>query len=119
VRSSVVGLEGDTELIDGVTAAVTGGHTRDHQVAVVQSQGAAFVHLADIVPTRSHMRGPWNQAYDLDALATMERKASYLAQAIEHRWWLAFAHDEQILAAQVKNDRGKIVLDAAIASNLA
>ena len=27
-----------------------------------------FVHLADIVPTRSHMQGPWNQAYDLDAL---------------------------------------------------
>jgi hypothetical protein len=30
---------------------------------------------ADIVPTRSHMKGPWNQAYDLDALRTMEVKA--------------------------------------------
>ena len=65
------------------------------------------------------MRGPWNQAYDLDALTTMERKASYLQQAIERRWWLAFAHDEQILAAQVKNDRGKIALDAAIARQIA
>jgi glyoxylase-like metal-dependent hydrolase (beta-lactamase superfamily II) len=119
VRSVIVGLDGDTELTGGVMAAVTGGHTRDHQVAVVRSQGATFVHLADIVPTRSHMRGPWNQAYDLDVLTTMECKASYLAQAIEHRWWLAFAHDEQVLAAQVKNDRGKIVLGATIASNKA
>ena len=115
VRPAIVGLDGDTELIDGVTAAVSGGHTRDHQVAVVRSRGEAFIHLADIVPTRSHMRGPWNQAYDLDALTTMECKARYLAQAIEHGWWLAFAHDEQVLAAQVKRDRGRIVLDTTIA----
>lgn len=115
VRDAIVGIEGDTDLIDGVTAAVTGGHTRDHQVAFVRSAGAAFVHLADIVPTRSHMRGPWNQAYDLDALTTMERKASYLAQAIEHGWWLAFAHDDQVLAARVKRDGGKVVLDTVIA----
>ncbi len=56
---------GDVELIPGVTAKVTGGHTRDHQIALVHSGEEGFVHLADIVPTRSHMRGPWNQAYDL------------------------------------------------------
>jgi glyoxylase-like metal-dependent hydrolase (beta-lactamase superfamily II) len=115
VRSAIVGLEGDTELIDGVSAVVTGGHTTDHQVAVVRSGTEAFVHLADIVPTRSHMRGPWNQAYDLDALTTMEQKRKYLELAIDHRWWLAFAHDEQILAAQVKRDGGKIMLDTTIA----
>jgi glyoxylase-like metal-dependent hydrolase (beta-lactamase superfamily II) len=117
VRSAVVGLVGDTELIAGVTAAVTGGHTHDHQVVLVRSHGAAFVHLADIVPTRSHMRGLWNQAYDLDVLTTMERKADYLKQAIEHRWWIAFAHDERVLAAQVKRDNGKFALDTIIASN--
>jgi glyoxylase-like metal-dependent hydrolase (beta-lactamase superfamily II) len=114
VRSAIVALDGYTQLIDGVTAAVTGGHTHDHQVAIVQSEGATFIHLADIVPTRSHMRGPWNQAYDLDALTTMERKASYLAQAVEQRWWLAFAHDEKVLAARIKRDSGKIVLDQTV-----
>ena len=44
--------------------------------------GGGFVHLADIVPTRSHMKGPWNQAYDLDALRTMEVKADYLRRAV-------------------------------------
>ncbi|MGA2409173.1 MAG: MBL fold metallo-hydrolase, partial [Candidatus Binataceae bacterium] len=37
LRAAVVGLEGDTALIPGVTAAVTGGHTADHQVAIVRS----------------------------------------------------------------------------------
>ena len=74
-QASIEAIEGDTEVIPGVTASVTGGHTYDHQVAIVRDGGAAFVHLADIVPTRSHMRGPWNQAYDLDALRTMEQKS--------------------------------------------
>ena len=50
------------------------------------SGGGCFVHLADIVPTRSHMKGPSNQAWDLDALRTMEVKADYLGRAI--RGWM-------------------------------
>jgi glyoxylase-like metal-dependent hydrolase (beta-lactamase superfamily II) len=114
VRSAIVGLEGDTELISGISAIVTGGHTTDHQVAVVRSGGEVFVHLADIVPTCSHMRGAWNQAYDLDALTTMDQKRKYLEEALEHRWWLAFAHDDRVLAAQVKRANGRIVLDGTI-----
>jgi glyoxylase-like metal-dependent hydrolase (beta-lactamase superfamily II) len=107
-------IEGDAEIVPGVSAIVSGGHTADHQVAVVRSHGETFVHLADIVPTRSHMRGPWNQAYDLDALRTMEQKADYLKRAVEQRWWLSFAHDERIFAAQVTNDRGRLVLETTV-----
>ena len=110
VNQLIEALEGDTEIVDGVSAVVSGGHTADHQLAVVQSQGEGFVHLADIVPTRSHMRGPWNQAYDLDALRTMDQKTAYLARAVAQRWWVSFAHDERIFAAQVDNDRGRLVL---------
>jgi glyoxylase-like metal-dependent hydrolase (beta-lactamase superfamily II) len=119
VRSAIVGLNGDTALIDGVSVVVTGGHTADHQVAVVRSASEVFVHLADIVPTRSHIRGPWNQAYDLDALTTMEQKRKYLEEALERRWWLAFAHDDQVLAARVKRDGGRIVVDETIAASSA
>lgn len=107
-------LEADTELVPGVTAAVTGGHTADHQVAIVSSGGENFVHLADIVPTRSHIRGPWNQAYDLDALRTMEQKAHYLRQAAGRRWWVSFAHDERVFAARVVEDRGKLILGESV-----
>ncbi len=106
---------GDVELIPGVTAKVTGGHTRDHQIALVRSGDEGFVHLADIVPTRSHMRGPWNQAYDLDALRTMEQKADYLARAVAGRWWVSFAHDERIFAARIRREGGRLALDETVA----
>ena len=109
-------LDGDTELMSGVDIRVTGGHTHDHQIVAVRADGGGcFVHLADIVPTRSHMKGPWNQAYDLDALRTMEAKADYLGRAAAGGWWVSFAHDDRVLAAQVRNDRGRLVLDESIA----
>jgi hypothetical protein len=58
-----------------------------HPEEKTDSGGGCFVHLADIVPTRSHMKRPWNQAYDLDALRTMEVKADYLGRAIADGWW--------------------------------
>ena len=60
------------------------------------------------------MRGPWNQAYDLDALRTMEQKAIWLARAVAQRWWVSFAHDERVFAAQVDNDRGRLVLGTTL-----
>jgi glyoxylase-like metal-dependent hydrolase (beta-lactamase superfamily II) len=114
-EASIEAIEGDTEVIAGVTASVTGGHTYDHQVAIVRDGGAAFVHLADIVPTRAHIRGPWNQAYDLDALRTMEQKSLYLKRAAAEKWWVSFAHDDRVFAAKVIDDRGKLVLGESIA----
>jgi glyoxylase-like metal-dependent hydrolase (beta-lactamase superfamily II) len=109
-------LEGDTALMAGLDIRVTGGHTADHQIVIVNdNDGGCFVHLADIVPTRSHMKGPWNQAYDLDALRTMEAKAEYLERAIAGGWWVSFAHDDRVLAAQVRNDRGQLALGESIA----
>lgn len=107
-------ITGDTTIIPGVQALVTGGHTTDHQVVMVHDGHDAFVHLADIVPTRSHMKGPWNQAYDLDPLTTMERKADYLERAAAHRWWISFAHDDQIFTAHVGKDGGKLALSDSV-----
>ena len=108
-------LDGDVELVPGVSAVVTGGHTEKHQVAFVQSEGERFMHLADIVPTRSHMRGAWNQAYDLNALQTMDQKAHYLARAVSERWWLSFAHDASVYAARVVLENGKLTLRDSVA----
>jgi len=114
VRASLEIIDGDTDIIPGVRAVVTGGHTRDHQAALVSDGGECFMHMADIVPTRSHLRGPWNQAYDLDALRTMEQKAHYLGLAAANAWWLSFAHDDTIFAAQVKTESGRYNLAKTI-----
>jgi glyoxylase-like metal-dependent hydrolase (beta-lactamase superfamily II) len=115
LQNALEPLEGDLELMPGLDLRVTAGHTLDHQVVQVSAGDGCFVHLADIVPTRSHMKGPWNQSYDLDALRTMQVKADYLERAVAGGWWVSFAHDDRVLAAQVRNDRGRLALGESIA----
>jgi glyoxylase-like metal-dependent hydrolase (beta-lactamase superfamily II) len=103
-------IDGDVDVVPGLSAIVTGGHTERHQVVRVRSSGQTLMHFADIVPTASHMRGPWNQAYDLDPLRTMDVKARYLRQAVEEQWWISFAHDPGTYAARIVNDKGKLVM---------
>jgi len=116
VAATVEALDGDIEIIPGLTAVVTGGHTRDHQIARLRTEQGCFVHLADIVPTRSHMRGPWNQAYDLDPIRTMEEKARYLHASVDEGSWVSFAHDDRVFAAQIANDKGRLVTTESIAA---
>ncbi len=115
VRDQFEQIDGDTEIVPGVMAVRTGGHTADHQIAIVRDGADRFIHLADIVPTRSHMRGPWNQAYDLDAIRSMEEKARYLEMASDNHWWLSFAHDDSVFAARVKKEHGRFGLTDAVA----
>jgi hypothetical protein len=44
----------------------------------------------------------------------MEQKAHYLGLAAKNAWWLSFAHDDTVFAAQVKNDRGRYVLSESV-----
>jgi len=111
---SIEAIKGDAAICTGVRVEVTGGHTWDHQVVIAGDGADTFVQLADIVPTRSHMGGPWNQAYDLDPILTMERKAGYLERALREGWWISFAHDDRVLAAKVARDNGRYVLVEAI-----
>jgi glyoxylase-like metal-dependent hydrolase (beta-lactamase superfamily II) len=114
---SIEAISGDAPICAGVRVELTGGHTGDHQVVIAGDGGAdTFVQLADIVPTRSHMGGPWNQAYDLDPILTMERKAGYLERAERAGWWISFAHDDRVLAAKVARDNGRYVLADSINS---
>jgi hypothetical protein len=40
----------------------------------------------------------------------MEVKADYLQRTIAGGWWVSFAHDDRVLAVQVRNDRGRLAL---------
>ncbi|HLH77968.1 MAG TPA: MBL fold metallo-hydrolase [Candidatus Binataceae bacterium] len=110
-------LAGSSTIITGLTTSVSGGHTCDHQIVTLCDGGAGLVHLADLVPTRSHLKGPWNQAYDLDPLTTMERKSQWLERVLAQRWWLSFAHDDRVYAAQLARAGGEWQLINTLAVN--
>lgn len=104
-------LHGDTELVPGVTAIVTAGHTRCHQSVKIESEGQIAFFLGDLIPTVSHLPLPYIMGYDLFPIQTLETKQWVLDRAFEERWLLLFEHDPVVQAGYVRrNQEGKYVL---------
>jgi len=105
-------LTGDQELLPGISAVVTNGHTRCHQSVKIESEGRVAFFLGDLIPTVSHLPLPYIMGYDLYPMQTLETKRWVLDRAFEGEWLLIFEHDPLVQAGYVRKDsEGKYFLD--------
>lgn len=95
-------IEGDRELLPGLSVAVTGGHTVNHQVVLVESAGRKNCFLGDFVPTRHHLRVHYASAYDQYPLELVNKKIELLAKAAGEGWQLLFNHDSELTFAKIR-----------------
>lgn len=86
-------VEGDVEIVPGISVIRTPGHCPGHQSVLVQSGGETACFLADVLPTFAHLPLPWGMGYDVEPLVTMESKRALLARAVSERWLLVSTHD--------------------------
>ncbi len=110
-------IAGDCEIVPGVSVQVTGGHTRDHQIIKVQSEGRTACFLADLVPTDSHLKTAYVMGYDLYPKTTMEVKEKVLQQALHENWLLIFEHAPKVRAGYLKEADGKLVVEKVDANH--
>ena len=97
-RGQVVLTSHDQEIAPGVSVLSAPGHTENHQIVVVQSEGKIACFLADLVPTPSHLKTHYVMGYDLFPMTTMETKERMLKQAWQENWLLIFEHSAEITA---------------------
>ena len=100
-------IDGDVSLTSEVRMSLSGGHTTPHQCVIVEAGGTGLIHLADIVPTTSHLRLAWNAAYDTDPLLTIEAKKRFFAEARAKNLWVSFSHDDTVAAGRFGPEGGK------------
>ena len=89
-------VEGEAEVVPGVSVLPTPGHTPHHQSVLIRSGGETACFLADLIPTTAHLPLPWIMGYDLEPLVTLESKRSLLDTAREEDWLLIFEHDPEV-----------------------
>lgn len=112
-------IDGDTEIVPGVWARVTGGHTRHHQVVAFESQGQKGIYWADIMPTRCHVSPPWVMGYDHFPLTSCDVKEVLLSQAVDSQWLVVFDHEPGVPWGQVSRAAdGKFVFNPLPESSL-
>ena len=107
VLDKVTLLEGDSTITSQIRTAISAGHTDFHQCVIVESGGTGLIHLADIVPTTSHIRLAWNAAYDTNPLGTIAAKKRFFAEARAKNLWVSFSHDDKVAAARLGLEGGK------------
>jgi len=100
-------LKGNTQIFPQVRVAISGGHADFHQCVIVETGGTGLIHLADIVPTTSHLRLAWNAAYDTNPLQTIAAKKRFFAEARAKNLWVSFSHDDNVAAGLLDQETGK------------
>jgi glyoxylase-like metal-dependent hydrolase (beta-lactamase superfamily II) len=107
-------IDGDTELFPGIHLHVVDGHTPAMQLVRIASGGSSLVFLADLVPTRSHLKWPYIMAYDNEPLVTLGEKRDLLPLAAAEGWIVAFQHDPECAAATLRAEGDRVLLDQMI-----
>lgn len=101
-------IDGDAEVVSGVSVLLSGGHNRGHQVVRLESKSETAVHLGDLFPTHAHANPLWVMAYDNFPLDTIAMKQKWFSSgALEHAWFTLY-HDPFVLACKFDRD-GNII----------
>jgi glyoxylase-like metal-dependent hydrolase (beta-lactamase superfamily II) len=91
-------IEGDREILPGISVRLTPGHVPYHQAILIQDAGETAVFVGDLFPTTAHLPLPWIMGYDLEPLRTLESKRALLSDATRGQWRLVFEHDPRVVS---------------------
>ena len=103
-------LEGENEIVPGISVMRTPGHTPHHQSVLIRSAGQSALYLADVMPTAAHLPLPWIMGYDVEPLVTLESKRRLVARAQQEEWLLVFEHDPVVPWGYVGEKDGRLTL---------
>jgi glyoxylase-like metal-dependent hydrolase (beta-lactamase superfamily II) len=106
--------EGEKELLPGVTAVPTGGHSAGHQAIVVRAPGAAPLAFFGDLAMRPWSGNPrWVTAFDDFPLDSVLVKAALFAQAADEGWTIVLSHETEHPIGRLVRDRDRYRYDPA------
>lgn len=97
-------VDGDAQIVPGITVRLTGGHTRGHQLVAMEGEKECAVHLGDLFPTHTHANPLWIMAYDNFPLDVVRIKERLLPEYIRNQCWFTFYHDIYMKACRLDGE---------------
>lgn len=95
------------EIVDGVTAIKTGGHTPGHQIIQLKSENESAYFLGDLLPSSFHLNQYMMHQADIYSLQAKKKKVQLLKQACNENALLFFYHSKKGQAGRVFRDKDK------------
>jgi glyoxylase-like metal-dependent hydrolase (beta-lactamase superfamily II) len=115
-------VDGETELLPGVSVIRTGGHSKGHQAIVVRGTGTragtsgrdgrtlAFFGDLGMRPWSANPR--WVTAFDDFPLDSVEVKGELFARAAEEDWLVVLSHEPMTPIGRLRPDRDRYRFDS-------
>ncbi len=100
-------IDGDFQILPQIRVEKTGGHTKHHQMVIIESDGQTAVFPGDILPSSHHLPIPYIMALDLYPVEVMEAKRKLYERAIEGNWLICIDHGEEVRAGYIRFDGKK------------
>jgi len=106
-------VDDDQTIMPGVKVRRTGGHTRHHQMVLIESGGKTAAFPADILPMTAHVPPAWILGLDLYPMDTLAAKKQFVQEAIEKETLVFFEHDPAVAAGYIREQNGTRIVQPA------
>jgi glyoxylase-like metal-dependent hydrolase (beta-lactamase superfamily II) len=92
VQDRMTLLDGEREIVPGIRALATPGHTPGHMAVLITSEGEQLLHISDVVLYPLHLEHPdWLPVYDILPEQAAESKVRTMNRIADEQM-LMFAH---------------------------
>ncbi len=96
-------LEGEEEILPGLSVRPSQGHTAGLQVVIARGAKGSLYYPSDLIPTLPHIRSAFTMGYDMWPDRLIEEKAALQSEIIDANGLLVFVHDPQTAACRLQH----------------
>lgn len=100
-------VDGETELLPGVSVRMTGGHSKGHQAIVVRGTNEALAFFGDLGMRPWSANPRWVTSFDDFPLDSVAIKGELFARAAEEHWLVALSHEPVTPIGRLEPDRDR------------
>jgi glyoxylase-like metal-dependent hydrolase (beta-lactamase superfamily II) len=108
---SASAVDGERELLPGVSVLPTGGHSKGHQAIVVRGPTGTLAFFGDLGMRPWSANPRWVTAFDDFPLDSVEVKGELFARAAAERWLIALSHEPVTPIGRLTPDRDRFRFD--------
>jgi len=104
-------VDGETELLPGVSVIRTGGHSKGHQAIVVRGTSGTLAFFGDLGMRPWSANPRWVTAFDDFPLDSVDAKGELFARAAVEGWRIALSHEPATPIGRLTPDRDRFRFD--------
>ena len=97
-------VDGETEILPGLSIWPLTGHTWGHQVVRFADEAGTVCFAGDVMPTVHHVGAAFSMGYDMLPHSNMQSKLKLLRQAAAENWRIVLDHEPETPMVRVQAD---------------